>query len=95
METIIVKLEGERKRLDSYLADEKRDISRTMLKKLIDDGNILVNGKKQKSSYKVQNNDEIQISKPEAKGINLKEIKNTTYKSKNKKETQKDKEKNL
>ena len=72
METIIVKLEGERKRLDSYLADEKRDISRTMLKKLIDDGNILVNGKKQKSSYKVQNNDEIQISKPEAKEINLK-----------------------
>lgn len=72
MERIIVKLEGERKRLDSYLADEKRDISRTMLKKLIDDGNILVNGKKQKSSYKVQNNDEIQISKPEAKEINLK-----------------------
>ena len=72
METIIVKLEGERKRLDSYLADEKRDISRTMLKKLLDDGNILVNGKKQKSSYKVQNNDEIQISKPEAKEINLK-----------------------
>lgn len=72
MEKIIVHLNEDRVRLDSYLANEKAELSRTMIKKLIEDGNILVNGKRQKTSYKVENNDEICITVPEAKEINLK-----------------------
>lgn len=72
MNQIIVNIGEERIRLDAYLANIKKDLSRTMIKKLIEDGNVLVNGKRQKTSYKVQNNDEISITIPEAKEINLK-----------------------
>lgn len=72
MNQVIVNIGEERIRLDAYLANIKKELSRTMIKKLIEDGNVLVNGKKQKTSYKVQNNDEISITIPEAKEINLK-----------------------
>lgn len=72
MKLIAKNVNEEKQRLDAYIAKENEDISRTMIKKLIEDGNILVNGKKQKTSYKVQNNDEIEINIPEAKEINLK-----------------------
>ena len=54
MNQIIVNVNEEKIRLDAYLASVKKELSRTMIKKLIEDGNILVNGKKQKNSYKVQ-----------------------------------------
>lgn len=72
MEKIVVNLKDDKIRLDSYIANEKSELSRTMIKKLIEDGNILVNGKKQKASYKLQNNDEILIEIPKAKEINIK-----------------------
>jgi len=72
MNKIIVNINEEKNRLDTYLAKQKKDLSRTMIKKLIEDGNILVNGKKQKTSYKVQMNDEISIIIPEPKEISLK-----------------------
>lgn len=72
MKLIAKNINNEKIRLDVYIAKENEDISRTMIKKLIEDGNVLVNGKKQKNSYNVQNNDEIEIEVPEAKEINLK-----------------------
>lgn len=72
MKLIVKNINEEKFRLDAYIAKEDENLSRTMIKKLIEDGNILVNGKKQKTSYKVQNNDEIEIDVPEAKEINLK-----------------------
>ena len=72
MEQITVNINDEKIRLDAYLANEKKSLSRTMLQRLIEEGNVLVNGKKQKTSYKVQNNDKISITIPEAKEINLK-----------------------
>ena len=59
-------------RLDAYIAKMKSDISRTMIQKLIEEGNILVNGKSKKISYKVQIGDEIELNIPEAKEIELK-----------------------
>ena len=59
-------------RLDAYIAKVKSDISRTMIQKLIEEGNILVNGKSKKISYKVQIGDEIELNIPEAKEIELK-----------------------
>ena len=72
MKLIVKNINSDKQRLDSYIAKENMDLSRTMIKKLIDDGNILVNGEKQKNSYKIKNGDEIEIEVPEAKQINLK-----------------------
>ena len=72
MKLIARNIEDEKQRLDVYITNEVKSLSRTMIKKLIEDGNVLVNGKKQKNSYKIQNNDEIEIFIPEVKEINLK-----------------------
>ena len=72
MEKLKVNIDNEKMRLDAYLANIKTDLSRTMIKKLIEEGNVLVNEKKQKTSYKVQKDDEIILTIPEAKEINLK-----------------------
>lgn len=48
-------------RLDIFLADYYEDISRSKLSKMIKNKNILVNGKPQKASYIVQEDDEIII----------------------------------
>ena len=72
MKLIAKNIDEKKQRLDAYIAMEKKDLSRTMIKKLIEDGNVLVNGKVQKNSYKVQINDEIDLFIPEVKEINLK-----------------------
>lgn len=59
------------KRIDAYIS-EKEEITRTTAQRLIEAGNILVNGKKQKSSYKVSIGDIITIEEVEAKLIELK-----------------------
>ena len=70
MENIIV--EEENIRLDSYIARKYKDLSRTMIQKLIENGEILVNGQKKKISYKVNINDEISINIPEPEKTDLK-----------------------
>ena len=72
MKLIAKNIDEKKQRLDAYIAMKKKDLSRTMIKKLIEDGNVLVNGKVQKNSYKVQINDEIDLFIPEVKEINLK-----------------------
>lgn len=49
------------KRLDAYLAEKIENWSRSRLQKLIDDGDVLVNQKPAKSSYKIRIGDEIEI----------------------------------
>ncbi len=70
MKQIIVE-EFANSRIDSYLA-QKEDISRVAVQRLLEKGNILVNGKKVKPSYKVQEQDRIEIEKEEVKEIPLK-----------------------
>ncbi len=53
-------VEEEMTRLDKYLASTT-DYSRSLIEKMLDEGFILVNGKKQKASYKVKVADEIEI----------------------------------
>ena len=60
------------KRIDSYLANVKTDLSRSTIQRLISEENILVNNKKTKPSYKVQKGDVISLKKVEAKEIELK-----------------------
>lgn len=68
---IIIPKEGEGIRIDKYLGDTISDLSREMIIKLIKDGEILVNGKNVKSSYKATENDEVIINIPEPKEINI------------------------
>lgn len=49
-------------RLDKYLAEEMADLSRSRIKELVQAGEVLVNGKKSKVSYKVQKGDLIQVT---------------------------------
>ncbi len=72
MENVIVNENDKGKRLDIYIAENFNELSRTMIKKLIESNNILVNDKSEKVSYKVQANDNISIDVPEAKETKLK-----------------------
>lgn len=67
---IIAEIE-EPKRIDAYLS-EKTEYSRTAIQRLIDEEKIKVNEKKEKSSYKVQNGDKIEIEEEPAKETELK-----------------------
>ena len=58
------------KRIDTYLAGNT-EYSRTNIQRLIENEKILVNGKKTKVSYKVQEKDEITIEIEEPKEISL------------------------
>ena len=71
MEELIVK-ENNQKRLDSYVTDKLSKLSRTTAQRLIEEEKILVNGKKQKASYKPEEGDVISIEIPEAKDVELK-----------------------
>lgn len=58
-------------RLDKYLSNVLSDLSRTHINKLIEEGHVLVNGKTAKSSLKVKENDEVEVSIPEAKEVEI------------------------
>ena len=69
MKELIVEENGQR--IDKYIA-EKENLSRVMVQKLIEEGNILVNEQKVKPSYQVQEKDKINIEIPEVKSTDLK-----------------------
>ena len=70
MENIVADLENVR--LDAYISNKETNISRTNIQRLIEEGNVLVNGQKKKISYKVQIGDNIEINIPEAKETSIK-----------------------
>ena len=72
MKEFIVEREEIGKRLDADLSLKNEKISRTMVQKLIEEGNILVNGKNPKASYKVSEGDKITLEEIEPKEISLK-----------------------
>lgn len=72
MKKVIVENEEKNQRIDAYLAKKYEDISRVAVKRLIEEEKILVNNKKTKASYKVQENDEISIEEEKPKEIELK-----------------------
>lgn len=72
MEKYIVKSGEQGKRLDSYISSQNEKITRTTAQRLIEQGNILVNGKKQKVAYKIAENDVITVEQEEPKQIELK-----------------------
>ena len=72
MEKVVVEENAQKKRIDSYIVDKNINLSRTAIKRLLDEGKILVNGKKQKPSYKPEVGDIITIEIPAPEEIELK-----------------------
>lgn len=70
MEKIVVDLEN--MRLDAYLSKKYSDLSRNTIQRLIEEGDVLVNNTKKKTSYKVQTGDVIEVNIPEVKETNIK-----------------------
>lgn len=68
-EKIIVQSNGER--IDAYISKKCEDMSRVAVQRLLEEGLILVNGNKVKPSYRVQENDEITITKIAPKTISI------------------------
>lgn len=71
MKKIVVDKLNIGERLDSYIASKDENLTRTAVKRLIENGNIIVNGKLQKISYKIRENDIIEIEEPEVKELNI------------------------
>ena len=60
---IVVTSENVNERLDAFLSSvEELDLTRSKIQNLIKTGNIKVNGKETKNSYKLEENDEIDIT---------------------------------
>ena len=58
-------------RLDKFLSAMLPDQSRSYLKKIIKDGNVLVNGDPKKSSYRLEDGDEVTADLPELKSPDI------------------------
>lgn len=54
-------------RIDKYLSKQNDNISRSYIQQLIDDNMVKVNGKNEKSSYKLKLDDKIKLIIPQAK----------------------------
>ena len=67
------KADGAGERLDVFLA-EKSGQSRSHIKKLSDEGKVKVNGKREKSSYVIKENDEISLEYEEDTGPVVKPV---------------------
>ena len=72
METYTIPQELNNVRLDKAISIIHKDLSRVAIQRLIEEEKLLVNGKKEKASYKVEINDVITLEIPEAKVIELK-----------------------
>ena len=53
-------------RIDKFLAEQYEDLSRSFLQKLLKSGEVMVNGRPVKASYKVAEGDTISFEVPEA-----------------------------
>ncbi len=71
MKEIIVDEIDQNTRIDLYISSKINELSRTTIKRLLEEEKITVNGKKCKASYKVVFGDKIQIEIPQAKEIKL------------------------
>ena len=67
-----LEVEKDGKRIDAYLAEELKDVSRVAVQRLITNGKVLVNDKKVKVSYKVQQGDKIQVEEEKPVEISIK-----------------------
>lgn len=71
IELIIVAEEMDGERLDAFVADQMEQLSRSVVKGLINEGKILVDQERQKASYRVREGDEISVEIPKPQVLDL------------------------
>ncbi len=71
MQEIYIVEETEDLRIDQYLSKQDDELTRTYVKKLLDDSRITVNGKISKASYKVKSGDKIEVDMPDMEEIEI------------------------
>ena len=59
-------------RIDRFIASHLEGVTRSHIQKLIDDGFVLVDGKIVKSNYKLKNGQNIEVTVPKAKQLDIK-----------------------
>jgi 23S rRNA pseudouridine1911/1915/1917 synthase len=69
---IIANEENSGIRIDKYIADATKDLTRSYIQKLIQDGHVLVNQKAVKANYKVAPNDYIEVTLPPPVDLEIK-----------------------
>lgn len=67
----IADIENRNSRLDTFITEMSENISRSKIQNLIKNGNVLVNGKVQKVSYKINDGDVIDITSEDLSSIKL------------------------
>lgn len=71
MEKRRLEINEENIRLDKFIMNEIPELSRTIIQEYIKDGNVLVNGKVEKASYKVKFNDDVEVTIPDNKDMDI------------------------
>ena len=72
LKIFVVKKEEENNRIDTYLVKQEKDLSRVAIQRRIEEEKVLVNGKKTKASYKIQEKDKITIEEETPKETEIK-----------------------
>ncbi len=71
MKQYIIKKEQENIRIDKLISELENNISRSSIQRMIENGNILVNNKKVKVSYKVEEKDLVTVEEEEPIEVDL------------------------
>ncbi len=58
-------------RLDKLVSERIEDISRTQVQQWVSDGNVVVNGKAEKASYKVKSTDVVEVTIPDNEDLDV------------------------
>lgn len=68
---LIITKEAAGARLDSFLASRIHDVSRTRIQRAIEDGDVLVNERAVKASYRLRSGDQVEIELPDPPPVDL------------------------
>lgn len=71
METKRLQVNDDNIRLDKFISLSMPELSRTLIQQYIKEGNVLVNGKTEKASYKIKLHDDIEITLPDNKEMDV------------------------
>ena len=72
MQVLVVKVKPQKDRLDQYVADSIKNLSRSKANKLIKEGNILVNKVALTPDYRVKKGDKVTVEIPVDTQVSLK-----------------------
>ena len=70
-DTLRMEVQGPHERLDTYLVSHNRDLTRSRVRQLIDNGHVLVNDGMAKPSQKLRKGDVVQLRVPEPQPASL------------------------